>query len=75
MNFKETARSRGLHITLTKEKGFGVQRMRNHGVGERKYIWKLMGDQGYFISVLVKSAFANFCVLLSSVSSDECSSS
>ena len=64
MNFKETGRSGGLYIILTKERGFGLQRMRNHGEGERKYMGELMGDQGYFISILVKSAFANSFVLL-----------
>lgn len=75
MNFKETGRSGDLYIILTKERGFGLQRMRNHGEGDRKYMGELMGGQGYFISILVKSAFANSCILLSSVSNDEHSSS
>ena len=75
MNVKETDRSGSLYIISTKERGFGLQRIRNHGEGERKYMGELMGDQGYFISILVKSTFGNSFVLLLSVSSDECSSS
>lgn len=66
MNLK-TGRSGDLYIILTKERGFGLQRMRNHGEGDRKYMGELMGDQGYFISILLKSAFASSCILLSSV--------
>lgn len=73
--FKETGSSGGLYIILTKERGFGLQRMRNHGEGTMKYMGELMEDQGYVMSILVKFAYPNSSLCQLSVSSDECSSS
>ena len=47
LNLKGVIRVGGLYIILTKEKGFGLWGIVNHGKVARKYMKELMEDKGY----------------------------
>lgn len=58
VKLEEVTRLGGLYTTLSKERGFGVQRMVNYGGVTRKFMGEPMNDKGNFTKFC-------FCKLIS----------